>query len=133
MVQGKTPWVDQACADRPGFPVLGAGGAPPPKLHPEFRAREIGTIWPFGVPSSSGGNFLGRGVVVCEVSEPKKRQNTHHPQCYTSDVDRRFCGGGALISRYDSIPQLRNNGEHCSCNHSMYLPYRHFTETCLLR
>ena len=33
--QGKTPWVDQACADCPDFPVLGAGGARPPKLHPE--------------------------------------------------------------------------------------------------
>ena len=25
--QGKTPWVDQSCADCPGFPVLGAGDA----------------------------------------------------------------------------------------------------------
>ena len=31
--QGKTPWVDQSCADCPGFPVLGAGHAPPPELH----------------------------------------------------------------------------------------------------
>ena len=32
--QGKTPWVEQSCADCPGFPVLGAGDAPPPELHP---------------------------------------------------------------------------------------------------
>ena len=32
--QGKTPWVDQSFADSPGFPVLGAGDTPPPKLHP---------------------------------------------------------------------------------------------------
>ena len=29
-----TPWVDQSCADCPGFPVLGAGDTPPPELHP---------------------------------------------------------------------------------------------------
>ena len=32
--QGKTPWVDQSCADCPGFPVMGAGDAPPPEFHP---------------------------------------------------------------------------------------------------
>ena len=32
--QGKTPWVDQSCADWPGFPVLSAGDAAPPELHP---------------------------------------------------------------------------------------------------
>ena len=32
----------------------------------------------------------------------RKRQNTHHPQFCTRDVDRRFCGGGAWISRSDS-------------------------------
>ena len=32
--QGKTAWVDQSCAECPGFPVLGAGDAPPPELHP---------------------------------------------------------------------------------------------------
>ena len=31
--QGKTPWIDQSCADCPGFPVLGAGHAPPAELH----------------------------------------------------------------------------------------------------
>ena len=33
LYQGKTPWVDQACADRPGFLVRGAGDATPPKFH----------------------------------------------------------------------------------------------------
>ena len=32
-MSGKDPWVDQSCADCPGFPVLGAGHAPPPELH----------------------------------------------------------------------------------------------------
>ena len=32
--RGKTRWVDSSCADCPGFPVLGAGDAPPPELHP---------------------------------------------------------------------------------------------------
>ena len=27
-IQGKTPWVDSACADCPGFGVLGAAPAP---------------------------------------------------------------------------------------------------------
>ena len=35
--------------------------------------------------------------VVCELSEPEKRQNTHHPQLYTRDGDRQLCGGGAWI------------------------------------
>ena len=29
----------------------------------------------------------------------RQRQNTHHPQFCTRGVDRRFCGGGAWISR----------------------------------
>ena len=28
------------------------------------------------------------------VGNKEKRQNTHHPQFCTRDVDRRFCGGG---------------------------------------
>ena len=51
---------------------------------------------------------------MCELSE-LKRQNTHHPQFCTRDVDRRFCGGGAWISRSDffvasklpALPPLR--------------------------
>ena len=31
---GFQPWVDQSCADCPGFPVPRAGDAPPPELHP---------------------------------------------------------------------------------------------------
>ena len=34
LLLGKTPWVDQACADCPGFLVPAAGGALPPELHP---------------------------------------------------------------------------------------------------
>ena len=59
---------------------------PPTTHHPHKR------------PSSSGGIFLGG--VVCELSEPEtKAKSTHHPQFCTRDVDRRFCGGGAWISR----------------------------------
>ena len=47
---GKDPWVDQSCADRPGFPVLSAGDAPPPKLHPGASKCALGLhlfSWPF--------------------------------------------------------------------------------------
>ena len=30
--------------------------------------------------------------VVCKLSEPKKKQNTYHPQFFTRNVDRLFCG-----------------------------------------
>ena len=35
------------------------------------------------------------------TTEPKRKQNTHHPQFCVRNVDRRFCGGGAWISRSD--------------------------------
>ena len=64
---------------------------PPTTHHPHKR------------PSSSGGIW---GGVVCELSEPKQRQNTHHLQSCTRDVDRRFCVGGAWTSWSDVAPFL---------------------------
>ena len=43
--------------------------------------------------------FLGGGVWCANCQNLRKRQNTHHPQFCTRDVDRRFWGGGAWISR----------------------------------
>ena len=42
---GKDPWVALACADRPGFLVPGACGAPPPELH-EAPQRPIRGVDP---------------------------------------------------------------------------------------
>ena len=77
------------------FRGLGVRGATSGSQH--YRGPPT-THHPHKRPSSSGGIFWG---VVCELSEPKKKQNTHHPQFRTRDVDRRFCGGGAWISRSD--------------------------------
>ena len=41
--------------------------------------------------------------MVCEMSELRERQNTHHPHFRTRDVGRRFCGGGAWLSRSDTV------------------------------
>ena len=46
-IQGKTPWVDQSCADCPGFPALGAGDAPPPEVHPGASERAPGLAFAF--------------------------------------------------------------------------------------
>ena len=40
--------------------------------------------------------------------DPRKRQNTHHPQFCTRDVDRQFCGGGEWISQSDNLGNGRN-------------------------
>ena len=40
--------------------------------------------------------FFGGWCANCR--KLRKRQNTHHPQFCTRDVDRRFCGGGVWIS-----------------------------------
>ena len=45
--QGKTSWVDQSCADCPGFPVLSAGHAPPPELHPGASECALGLAFSF--------------------------------------------------------------------------------------
>ena len=87
---------------------------PPTTHHPHKR------------PSSSGGIF---GGVVCELSEPKKRQNTHHPRFCTHDVDRRFCGGGVWISRSDvqcshfamRVLQGEGNTNIARCMHRTFL------------
>ena len=46
--------------------------------------------------------FLGGWCASCR--KLRKRQNTYHPQFCTRDVDCRFCGGGAWISRSDETP-----------------------------
>ena len=38
-IQGKTPWVDSACADCPGF--WGLGCCPPPRLPPPSRSLRL--------------------------------------------------------------------------------------------
>ena len=56
----------------------------------------------------------------------RKTQNTHHPQFWTRDVGRRFCGGGAWISRSEEGPE-RWVREPCS----RLLPrkFAHFPES----
>ena len=56
-------------------------------------------------------SFFGGGGQPNHAPSPQKiflmnlreRQKTHHPQFCTGDVDRRFCGGGAWISRSDFL------------------------------
>ena len=38
----------------------------------------------------------------------RKRQNTHHPQFCTRDVDRQFCGGGVWISGPEKTRNLES-------------------------
>ena len=45
--------------------------------------------------------FFGGWCANCR--KLRKRQTTHHPQFCTRDVDCRFCGGGAWISRSEII------------------------------
>ena len=52
--------------------------------------------------------------MVCELLEPKKSQKTHYPQFCIRDVDRRFCGGGAWISRSDPCQAARLASSGCS-------------------
>ena len=59
---------------------------PPTTHHPHKR------------PSSSGGIF---GGWCTNCRNLRRRQNSHHPQFCARDVDRRFCGGDAWISRSD--------------------------------
>ena len=59
---------------------------PPTMHHPHKR------------PFLTSGIFWG---VVCELSEPKQKQNTHHPQFCTCDVHLRFGGGSVCISASD--------------------------------
>ena len=63
---------------------------------------EIGGRQPRTIPTKDLPHqvvFLGGWCANCR--NPRKRQNTHHPQFCTRDVDRRFCGGGAWISQSD--------------------------------
>ena len=41
----------------------------------------------------------------------RERQNTHHPQFCTHDVDHRFCGGGEWISRSDTLGLMEMVGD----------------------
>ena len=61
------------------------------------------THHPHKRPSSSSGIFRGWCVNCRNL---RKRQNMHHPQFCTRDVDRRFCGGGAWMSRSDGRETL---------------------------
>ena len=58
------------------------------------------THHPHKRPSSSGG-IWGGGGWCANCRNPRERQNTHHPQFCTRNVDCPFCGGGAWISRSD--------------------------------
>ena len=53
-------------------------------------ASELRTI-PAKRPSSPGGILGGGWCANCR--NPRRRQNTHHPQFCTRDVDCPFCGG----------------------------------------
>ena len=46
-IRERPPWVDQSCADCPGFPVLSAGDAPPPELRPGASERAPGLAFAF--------------------------------------------------------------------------------------
>ena len=67
-VQGKTPWVDQSCADCPGFLVLGAGDAPPPDLHPGASECAPGLAFAF----TAFGQILGFAAPSFPTTRPKR-------------------------------------------------------------
>ena len=65
-----------------------------------FGADNVGEREPRTIPTKD----LPHRVVLfggwcANCRNLRKRQNTHHPQFCTRDVDRPFCGGGAWISR----------------------------------
>ena len=61
---GKDPLVDQSCADCPGFPVLGAGDAPPPELHPGASECAPGLAFDFWISFPTTRAQEGRTIHV---------------------------------------------------------------------
>ena len=59
-----SPWVDQSCADCPGFLVLSARDAPPPKLHP-------------GASECSSRALQANSWICCPLP-PTPKQDTQH-------------------------------------------------------
>ena len=73
----ETPWVDQSCADCPGFPVLGAGDAPSPELHPGASVRAPGLAFAFMA--------LGTNSWICCPQFPYHPSNNGtHSTCFCS-------------------------------------------------
>ena len=60
--------------------IAGLGRGPRTTHHPHKR------------PSSSGGIFGGGGGWCANCRNLRKRQNSHHPQFCTRDVDCQLCG-----------------------------------------
>ena len=80
----------------------------PEMAAPIFRGPRT-THHPHKRPSSSGDIFVGWWCTNCR--NLRKRQNMHHPQFCTRDVDCQFCGGGAWISLpelYGRLEKLRS-------------------------
>ena len=82
------------------------GDPSPPNrwLRKEFQRPWVylGDRQPHTIPTK---DLLHQGWCA-NFSNLRKRQNTHHPQFCTRDVDRQFCGGGAWISGADlPLPQ----------------------------
>ena len=64
--RGKSPWVDQSCADCPGFPVLGAGDAPSSRAHP--GASEYGGVSQVNAALSAIVRYTGVQQLHCRKS-----------------------------------------------------------------
>ena len=75
--QGKTPCVDQSYADCPGFPVLGAGDAPPPELHPGGSKCAPGLAFVF---MALRANFW----ICCPQLPYHRWKNGTHSTCFCS-------------------------------------------------
>ena len=77
VIQGKTPWVDQSCADCPGFPVLGAGDAPPPELHPGASKCAPGLAFAFTA-------LRANSWICCPQLPDHPSKNGTHSTCFCS-------------------------------------------------
>ena len=75
--QGKTPWVDQSCADCPGFLVLGVGDAPPPELHPGASECAPGLAFAFMA-------LRANSWICCPQLPHHPSKNRTHNTCFSS-------------------------------------------------
>ena len=119
----KDPRFDQSCADCPGFPVLGAGDAPPPELHP-------------GAPKCAPGlafalmALRANSWICCPQLPYHPCKNRTHSTCFcgTRGHAPKFQGWPAGISRKRPVVLTDACALTCRvlCPHPPFNPFPHF-------
>ena len=114
-IQGKTPWVDQSCADCPGFPVLGAGDAPRPKLHPGASECAPGLTFAFMA-------LRANSWICCPQLPYHPFKNGTHTTCFCSTGGHTPTDGLWRIGRGvspDRVRKTRFNPSESSAGHGL--------------